>query len=80
MKYVSDIRFVDPFRNIRIIRDQSRKLSSRRILDVFLPSQILGALQKFYPHYYPCFAARRMEKFRKDIPTCSDDGRAHAEF
>ena len=43
---------------------------SRRNLDVFWSSQILGkGLPKLYAHYHPCIATRRLEKFHEDIPT-----------
>ena len=54
------------------IRDQSRKLSEiapkfERFLA--LPNFLGRAFQKLYARYYPCVAARRLEKFRKDTPT-----------
>ena len=31
-----------------------------------------------YPHYHPCFAARRLEKFRENTPTGPEVIWAHA--
>jgi len=54
------------------IWDQSRKLSGiapkfGRFLT--LPNFRGQAFQKLYADYHPCLAARRLEKFREDIPT-----------
>ena len=62
------------------IRDQSRKLSE--IAPKFGRFLALGnfggrAFQKLYAHYHPCVAARRLEKFREDIPTCPEVIEAH---
>jgi len=54
------------------IRNQSRKLSNvapkfGRFLA--LPNFLGRAFQKLYARYHPCLSARRLEKFREDIPT-----------
>ena len=53
------------------IRDQFESCQkSRRNLDVFWPSQILGlTFQKWYPHYHPSLEAHGLEKFREGTPT-----------
>jgi len=51
---------------------------SRRNLDVFWPSQILGrAFQKLYSHYHPSLAARDLEKFREGTHTSREVIRAN---
>ena len=62
------------------IRDQSRKLTE--IAPKFgrsfgPPNFFWGAFQKLYARYYPCVAARRLEKFRGDTPTSPEVIEAH---
>jgi len=62
------------------IRDQSRKLSEIALkfgLFLALPNFRGQAFQKLYANYHPCLAARRLEKFREDIPTSPEVIEAH---
>ena len=62
------------------IRNQSRKLSeiaSKFGLFLALPNFRGQAFQKLYADYHPCLAARRLEKFREDIPTSPEVIEAH---
>jgi len=59
-----------PVSEIFAIKVESCQKSLRNV-DVFLALQNFRgqAFQKLYAHYHPCLAARRLEKFHKDIPT-----------
>ena len=52
---------------------------SGRNLDVLLALPNFGGrvFQKLYARYHPCVAARRLEKFREDIPTIPEVIEAH---
>jgi len=70
-----DFRHVDPFR--RYSRSNSKVVRNRAKFWMFLPSQISGRPSKLYPRYHPCLAARRVEKFRENIPTSPEVIAAH---
>ena len=62
------------------IRDQSRKLSkiARKFGRFLALRNYWGrAFQKLYARYHPCLTARRLEKFREDIPTSPEVIEAH---
>jgi len=42
-----------------------------------LPNFRAQAFQKLYADYHPCLSARRLEKFREDIPTSPEVIEAH---
>jgi len=67
--YVSDFRHVEPFR--RHSRSKSKVVRNHAKFSTFfaIPNFRGRAFQKLYPFYYPCIAARRLEKFREDTPT-----------
>ena len=69
INYVSDFRYVDPFRIFAIKVESCQK--SRKILDDFLALlNVWGrAFHKLYQVYHSCLAARRLKKFHEDTPT-----------
>jgi len=74
----SDVRNVYPLR--RYWRSKSKVVRNRaEIWKFFGPPKFLGQVfQKLYTHYHRCLAARRLEKFREDIPTSPEVIEAHA--
>ena len=70
INWFSDFRYVDPFR--RYSRSKSKVVRNRaKFWTIFLALlNVWGrALQKLYPVYHSCLAARRLKKFREDTPT-----------
>jgi len=79
IKFFSDVRYVDLFiPEIFVIKVEGCQ-KSRRNLDVLLALANFWrrAFQKLYARYHLCLSARRLEKFREDIPTSSEVIEAH---
>ena len=76
IKFFSDVRYVDPF--LRYSGSKSKVVGNRAEVWTFLAlTNFRGqAFQKLYGDYHPCLAARRLAKFREDIPT-SPEVEAH---
>ena len=76
IKFFSDARCVDPFRIY--LRSKSKVVKKGpKFGRSFGPRKFLGAFQKLYARYYPCVAARRLAKFREDIPPSPEVIKAH---
>ena len=77
IRFFSDVRYVDQFR--RYSGSKSKVVRNRVEIWTFLalPNYRGQAFQKLYADNHPCLAARRLEKFREDIPTSPEVIEAH---